>query len=529
MDREINLDSIRELEKQIEEHERAIIQLKRTRNSLLNVSTLPPEILGRIFRWNVVPEGDFAGLGRRSYNFLLVCHHWLEVASHNPELWCSWGNSIQDWARRHARCGTVPLDLVLDDWYSGHELDDKLRDALQERAARDIIRWVHLRGTDVPELLNSVVSSIVTKGDEPGLNSVESFVIQNVGRAGIVDVSAFFSRYHLPKLRRLWLHRCTISPQDLLKSQITTLTTLELTSSELSPTPSLSQLLSILSSNPFLQYLELPPYSATNTNGDGSSIRVPLLHLRKLRLSSDFCHAFQLLNQLELPDGMDSMNLSLNKCSPSDLSRTLGPYLGDRVRCQGRLPGNGLGLSSSHDSGTFHFCTFHLSTGDVRKHDNTEVDWFVSVSAVMSVQLEDEEADGLGFDLIAHIPPEQVIRLQTTFPILRSKKLRVKMHNLTYLQLEGVNLSTWFAEPDIRGPQTFKELLPRLNHIAITWPTLSGCDWSPFIDFLSRRAGVGNQISLLSLSYRPHMDKDVVESIKRAVKVFEDGVNIEDD
>ena len=50
MGREINIDSILALDKQIEEHERALIQLKRTRNSLLNVSTLlPPEILGKIF------------------------------------------------------------------------------------------------------------------------------------------------------------------------------------------------------------------------------------------------------------------------------------------------------------------------------------------------------------------------------------------------------------------------------------------------------------------------------------------------
>ena len=69
MDREINLDSIRSLDKQIEEYEKAIIRLKRTRNSLLNVSTLlPPEILGNIFRWNVIPDGDFGGLLKGSYN-----------------------------------------------------------------------------------------------------------------------------------------------------------------------------------------------------------------------------------------------------------------------------------------------------------------------------------------------------------------------------------------------------------------------------------------------------------------------------
>jgi hypothetical protein len=85
MDREANLDSIRALEKQIQEHERTIIQLKRARNSLLNVSTLlPPEVLGSIFRWNVIPDGDFGGLPAASYNFLLVCHHWFQVAFGHP-------------------------------------------------------------------------------------------------------------------------------------------------------------------------------------------------------------------------------------------------------------------------------------------------------------------------------------------------------------------------------------------------------------------------------------------------------------
>ncbi|KAF9643989.1 hypothetical protein BDM02DRAFT_3122633 [Thelephora ganbajun] len=103
MDREVNLDSIRVLEKQIQDHEKAIIQPKCVRNSMLNVSLrLPPEILGNIFRWNVIPDGDFDKPSRGSYNFLFVCHHWYEVASRTPEVWCSWGNTIQDWSQRCA-------------------------------------------------------------------------------------------------------------------------------------------------------------------------------------------------------------------------------------------------------------------------------------------------------------------------------------------------------------------------------------------------------------------------------------------
>ena len=112
---EINIDSILALEKQIEEGIGDVTRLKRARNSLLNISTrVPPEILGHVFRWNVIPKGEFDGLRAGSYNFLLVCHHWFEVASNTPELWTFWGNNLNQWSQRYQRSGTAPLDLVLN-------------------------------------------------------------------------------------------------------------------------------------------------------------------------------------------------------------------------------------------------------------------------------------------------------------------------------------------------------------------------------------------------------------------------------
>ena len=73
-----------------------------------------------------------------------------------------------------------------------HDFDDKLRDPLQDRAARDTIRRVHLR--NYPEVLNRVIASIVTKGEEPRLSTVESFIVRNEGHSN-VDVSEFFTRY----------------------------------------------------------------------------------------------------------------------------------------------------------------------------------------------------------------------------------------------------------------------------------------------------------------------------------------------
>ena len=248
MDREINLDSIRALDEQIEEHEKAIIQLKRTRNSLSNVSTLlPPEILGNIFRWNVIPDGDFGGLSEDSYNFLLVCRHWFEVASRTPELWYFRGNLIPDWSKRYSRCGYSSLDLVASSvGWTTLELGEPLRDALQDRTAWDAIRQVHLRGVN-GKIIESIISLMITPGEGVLSNSVESFVLRNVG-CHAVDVSRFFARYDLPKSGRLDLSGvCRISSRDSLKSHTTTLTTLSLKIED-SPVPTLSQLLPFLSS-----------------------------------------------------------------------------------------------------------------------------------------------------------------------------------------------------------------------------------------------------------------------------------------
>ena len=297
---------------------------------------------------------------------------------------------------------------------------------------------------------------------------MESFIVRNDDRVfGFVDISAYFSRYRLPKLRFLRLSGCTISSWDLLKPQTTVLTTLELETNRLSPIPTPSQLLSILSSSPLLQSLSvfntLAPHDG---DSDRSAVRVQLRYLKQLYLSGNFERIFWLLNRLELPNKMDSLTLLLQECSPLCLSQTLGPYFGDHVGRRGRVPGGRLGLSATYNSRIF--C---LWAGDVPKvGDTVETVPFVKVFAIANVDLLDEESDRLCFGLISHIPWEQVTGLETAVPILRSEELCVKMRDLTHLHLVEADLSTWFAEPDIRKPHTFEERLCGLDHIVITKP-----------------------------------------------------------
>ena len=102
MGREADIEPISALDKQIAEKEAEIVQLKRLRNSLLTVGCIPPEILGYVFAISADLElpwtwdSRFAGIQKDPDNFLLVCHHWYEVANHTPEVWISWGNSLGD-------------------------------------------------------------------------------------------------------------------------------------------------------------------------------------------------------------------------------------------------------------------------------------------------------------------------------------------------------------------------------------------------------------------------------------------------
>ena len=59
---EVNIDSIRTLKEQIEQGTGNATQLKRARNSSLNISTrVPPEVPEFVFSWDIIPEEDFDG------------------------------------------------------------------------------------------------------------------------------------------------------------------------------------------------------------------------------------------------------------------------------------------------------------------------------------------------------------------------------------------------------------------------------------------------------------------------------------
>ena len=490
---ETNIESILALEGQIREYEVTLKNLKRARNSLLNISKLPPEVLGNIFRWNVTFNDDFGGLGKESHNFLLVCHHWFEVASSTPEIWSFWGNTPKDWARWFHHSGTAPLDLVLEpgdeyDPFDAVVFEIVLFDALKDRATRDTIRRIHLKATD-SVFLNSVISSLTTTSKELQLSSVESFIFRNGGNE-LVDISDFFTHHCYPRLQRLELFTCKISSWDLITSRVTALTTLDLNFYSLEPPPTISETVLLLTSNPTLRKVSLFGYGV-GTHGDRNhTLRVPLRHLKELKLDGDLQDVFGLLNKLDHPRRMDHLDITLDACEVEDVSQTIGPYVRNYLRHHGAQGGLGLSLPSWND------IDFHV--GDVDGIDFSvpapaRMDTFMKFS--IEFDRTPPNLDKVTLDLIAHVPREEIVYFQAQGTPLATEDVSAQFPNLRGLRFEKTPLSVAFPKvtPDRNG-----EVFPSLRYISLDQMVMSGGDgWEPLSTFLLRRVRAGRRLHSL--------------------------------
>ena len=516
---EINIDSILVLEKQIQEGTEDIIQLKRARNSLLNISTrVPPEILGHVFHWNIVPEGEFGGLRKGSYNFLLVCHHWFQVASGTPDLWTFWGNTLKQWSQRYQRSGTAPLDLALD---ASHRMrdantipfDGPLRDALWDRTVSDSIRSAHLKGWDT-DLLRSVLSSLTLDGEGTRSSSIESLILEHAN----LNISNFLACYHFPKLRNLRLFtRARIASWDLLKLQSTSLTTLSLEFGETPSSPTTSQLLSILTSYPNLQDLSLYETMIPPDVGNESTFRVLLRCLKKLHLVGDCCRVFRLLDRLDYPGALDHVNLELLDCAGEGILEFLAPYLQGHIRRDHRFHGK-LGIRASSIPNP-NFISFKV----VGKFGASTIPpGYDHPSISVTAQLKDIVPRGTGeklcVNLVAFTPQENVVGFTGGFSEQATRELITTMPNIENLYLLGSVISDAFLRPD---PPSCKKLLPSLRSLCLGHFNLqNGDDWRPLINYLVHQTSDGQAVSLRLCGEPTPVPPEVVMEIEDLVKEF---------
>ena len=512
MGREANEDRIRELEEKIEACLGDTIQLKRTRNSLLNISTrIPSEILGEIFWWRVQLDlGQFRGLLKDTYKFLLVCHHWSEVASRTPELWSYWGNSLGEWLQQYKRLGTAPVELVLNKIYMAGSiipLDGPLRDALQDRADHDAIRSVRLLNERKP-IMVSVLSTLTPNDGDIRCTSIEFISLRHV------DASNFFARCRFPKLWFLYLSTgAQFSAWENLASHTTALTTLVLTIDTVgSCTPTTTQLLSILASNPRLQSLTLSGTAISRDDEDRLVTPVPLRHLKRLSIDGKLPLVFRLLQRLDYPEIMDDMTLTARNCTGEDVLGIVGPYARDHIQRDGRFR-DGLGVSVG-----YYPCSVSIQVSIIKNVEGLAQNvTFATFTAGLRNTLPFHDIVRLRIDFVAHIPAEYVIYFGGDLSA-HVVEMASTMPNIQELYLTRVNFDVDLLQQlEPKGPLSRKKLLPSLRRLRLQNPIAEKEGWRPLLLYLAHRTSDGQRISLTITGRRQHICKDAVKEMEGLV------------
>ncbi len=311
-----SVDSERQaIHRSIRIHEDAICDLKSKLNILTPIFRLPAELLSQVFTMLSESEacclsGDLASHQHRWPRVMLVCKRWRAVAIESAALWTCFKSRFveSDFVVLERARGTLKnVELKSVGWKGSpatlehsHKIIKKLQEKRGGICSLRLVQWIELDfklhwdsllGMTTPRL------KILPFYDDSGRMLIPAFIIKTP-----------LLKSNLPRMVDFYISGHAIPWNS---SALSNLHSLELSNVPEEGHPSLSALLTILSSCPELKSLKLSKSGPPNRFGDRAAMdpSINLPHLRYIYLDmSDRANAnragLNLLSYLSLPSGV---------------------------------------------------------------------------------------------------------------------------------------------------------------------------------------------------------------------------------
>ena len=314
-------------------HGKNIVYLGGLRSPLFNGPVyLPPEVLGHIFWCRVVSGVNSSGsISRGTYNFLLVCRHWFDVATSTPSLWAFWGTSLREFLTFHRHSGDVPLYINLTNINS-----DRVTDAsyiLQDWSVQRRICDLHIRTS--PGALTNILSLMSMPRPSLVRSRIKSlkFIAEEQRNAGLPeelpDITNFLKAYSLPELRSLVLHNCRLMWESLIY-QSSGLTRIDIRAHNGCTKPTILQLATLFAVNIRLEEIHLSLDIASMPKNFLSELptSIVLPHLRRLIIRRGVSDHIRLLNRLAFSNLLKQVDIGLYlDRTIADVPKALAPCM----------------------------------------------------------------------------------------------------------------------------------------------------------------------------------------------------------
>ena len=216
---------------------------------------------------------------------------------------------------------------------------------------------------------------------------------------------------------------------------------------------------------------------------------------------------------------MEKLSLDLYDCDIMDISQIIGPYLRDNLQRRGK-PRNGLNLFVSPSYPTHGPPTIVFRVGDAGGIDLSTQEWtdtFIKTTVRLDMAHRMDELERATFDLITHVPREEVVYFQTQNNHVVMEDASSQFPNVRALSLDTIPLSAAFPGPNLVGDRM---IFPALKYLSLKEVLVDDGDWNPFINFLVRRVSSRNRLDTVVITGFPHPCPEVMENTRELVRTL---------